>query len=291
MLKIQRAIIEVIGAVRRKGSMTGPEIEKAVKLPEKTVYRAINTTIEAELLVPQGDRYFWFEDLRKKIYRSQTEAENDLKHSQNMAAGLLSLMKTPLGLDSTGIMPKPIYQDQALQHLQVAYRLAHQNYQESQRYSEQKMVKEADLGTRLEETLNQTRTNTTNPPGIRLGKESVSSIPELVRKILNDFKEHWRTEPPDSQTVGDEVFDPQIRIGKTKTTLRKLLGDQSLEQIVQGTREIIELEYKHYSAYLRFEEQTREIILRIANGSPILGRCDHCPTIQVRTDGLKPKTQ
>jgi len=259
--------------------MGASRLMEKTQASRKTLYRALGTLKEAELVVEKDGIYYYFEDIGVRVYESKADHELALKHSEKLVLGLDYLVLHSM---RGGWVTPPAegerYKDYAIMHLKTGYRELSELYEklESIRRSID-TEKEAFQEKFREKLLNEFPSEILYPAQVFtvVYEDIMNVLRGSKHSFLGDFKVEDRKARCGAYALAEEELAERLKIF--------LEQEEASKENIDHCRKIAGLENQYFETRSKFDKEIELLKLRVENGTPLQGRCSICPNIKVRS--------
>ena len=271
------SIARIIKILRAEGSLSPGDLIKKVDVPKRTFYRALNALMDGGVVVKDGGRFYWYEFLDTRVYESEFEADQALKHSRNVALGLKHIIGRSMGYVVEGeVMPKAEYVEPALMHLRTGYSGTYEVFEKVEKVKGQVNKKEREFEEGVKARVLASSLQVQHP-------EHVAEI------VLHDIKEVLRGRKPyfltNLHVEGEKVESGAYAFLAKREMFEPLkhfiMEEESSKENRESCKRIVELENICYTLRQKFEREIESLIMQVENGRPLKGSCQVCPRVKI----------
>lgn len=273
---VLEAVTKIIRYLREKGAASSEELSMNVGARTRTYYRALNSLLEAEVVIKREDGFYcWYEFMEYVTFHNELEAREALNHSRNIAKGLRFLIGEEKGhiIDVNYAVDRG-YLEHAIMHLKTGYPEVYKGFYQAEKDREDILDAEARAMKRIR--------------GDVLVSHQVLYPEHLVFIILEDVKGTLMGREPsflDSlKIVGDEVRSIGYSLAKKDAfdELRKFILEQEADiENRESCGIMINLGASYYKLRQSLEKEVKMLISIVENGSPLRGKCQLCPKVKI----------
>ena len=273
---VLEAVTKIIKYLREKGAASSEELSMNVGARTRTYYRALNSLLEAEVVIKREDGFYcWYEFMEYMTFHNELEAREALNHSRNIAKGLRFLIGEEKGhiIDVNYAVDRG-YLEHAIMHLKTGYPEVYKGFYQAEKDREDILDAEARAMKRIR--------------GDVLVSHQVLYPEHLVFIILEDIKGTLMGREPSFlesvKIVGDEVKSIGYSLAKKDAVdeLRKFILEQEADiENRESCGIMINLGASYYKLRQSLEKEVKMLISIVENGSPLRGKCQLCPKVKI----------
>jgi len=273
---VLEAVTKIIKYLREKGAASSEELSMNVGARTRTYYRALNSLLEAEVVIKREDGFYcWYEFMEYVTFHNELEAREALNHSRNIAKGLRFLIGEEKGhiIDVNYAVDRG-YLEHAIMHLKTGYPEVYKGFYQAEKDREDILDAEARAMKRIR--------------GDVLVSHQVLYPEHLVFIILEDIKGTLMGREPSFlesvKIVGDEVKSIGYSLAKKDAVdeLRKFILEQEADiENRESCGIMINLGASYYKLRQSLEKEVKMLISIVENGSPLRGKCQLCPKVKI----------
>ena len=273
---VLEAVTKIIRYLREKGAASSEELSMNVGARTRTYYRALNSLLEAEVVIKREDGFYsWYEFMEYMTFHNELEAREALNHSRNIAKGLRFLVREEKGhiIDANYAVDKS-YLEHAIMHLKTGYPEVYKDYYQTEKDREDILDAEERAMKRIRSDI--------------LVSHQVLYPEHLVFIILEDIKGTLTGRAPSFlesvKVVGDEVMSIGYSLAKKDAfdELRKFIFEQEADiENRESCGVMINLGASYYKLRQSLEKEVKMLISIVENGSPLRGKCRLCPKVKI----------
>lgn len=273
---VLEAVTKIIRYLREKGAASSEELSMNVGARTRTYYRALNSLLEAEVVIKREDGFYcWYEFMEYVTFHNELEAREALNHSRNIAKGLRFLIGEEKGhiIDVNYAVDRG-YLEHAIMHLKTGYPEVYKDFYQAEKDREDILDAEARAMKRIRSDV--------------LVSHQVLYPEHLVFIILEDVKGTLMGREPSFlesvKIVGDEVKSIGYSLAKKDAfdELRKFILEQEADiENRESCGIMINLGASYYKLRQSLEKEVKMLISIVENGSPLRGKCQLCPKVKI----------
>ena len=286
MTKTLEAVTEIVKILREEGSMNKAKLMNKVGATRRTFYRTLKALREAGVVLEEGGICYWHEFLETRVYRSDFEAEQALKHSKNVALSLKDRLYGRRYHLEGDLMPELKYKTSALMHLRIGYVNVYRVFEEAEAIRHRINQRRSELKKRIMAKLPSIKTESKieleiNPDNMAeiISEDIISVLRKRDSFFFNNLKIKDGIVESGRYTLGKnfhekdafEVLTNFIKEEEASIANRKVC------------RKIVNIENQHYELSQMFEKEIETLITLVENGTPLKGKCDYCPKVKIKT--------
>ena len=277
LIPVLVSVVNILKYLKDNGKADHDELLKISKSKRRTYYRALEALKEANIIIKGDDgRFYWYEFIQTRSYKSEFEAREALNHSKNVVKGLRYLiMENKWGVEQEDNEADERYSEYAKIHMRNGYPDIFDYYNKSERVREERLK----LENRVKEKIY-----------ARIQPSHQILFPEhLARLIIEDIKEMLiGREPAYLKGLiieGEEVKSIGYILAK-KESFNELnnfiVVNENDKENRNDCGEMLKLGTEYYQLKEKLRGGIDMIIMQVTNGTPLHGTCELCPKIIIK---------
>jgi hypothetical protein len=275
--------LEMIVSEIKKEAKSPSELERAIKVSHKQLYRIIDC-LENIGVVGKGDdgKYGWVEDWQ--VFLDEKGYRQKLSHSRELLRPLIGGLEQPSRIS---ISEEQVLTNKFLiQHLQSrnGYPVIHTEYEDWQRIEEAcKKAREA-FKEAVREDAAKNGFEIVEYGKLEAGKKQVSNIYEDVEGYLRyggleNMKIVWKDGQVQDDYRGLALAKEEEPVGEVEKLLCDLIGSENVKKAFE---EMEKAAKQRDEAYFKYRKDVEWLALKAKHGEPLKGYCDLCPRIVIK---------